>query len=112
MTDEEMREKALKLITPFIDDEWHGKGYPVKAELTADGLIPLIREETLKEANVERLKAELDALHRERIGEVWYWQSDGEDHLESLSCPVLINPMELKLLLEQALKTGQKPKEE
>uniref|UniRef100_A0A6M3XYM2 Uncharacterized protein n=1 Tax=viral metagenome TaxID=1070528 RepID=A0A6M3XYM2_9ZZZZ len=49
MTDEEMREKALKLITPFIDDEWHGKGYPVKAELIADGLIPLIREETLKQ---------------------------------------------------------------
>jgi len=49
MTDEEMREKALKLITPFIDDEWHGKGYPVKAEILIDQLIPLIREETLKE---------------------------------------------------------------
>jgi len=27
-----------------------------------------------------KLKVEVEALHCERQGEVWYWQGDGEDH--------------------------------
>ena len=49
-----------------------------------------------------RLKAEVEALHRERQGEVWYWQGDGEDKLESLSCPVLIEAQDLRELLKKA----------
>jgi len=51
-----------------------------------------------------KLKAEVEALHRERVGEVWYWQCDGEDHLESLSCPVLIDAEDLRTLLSLAPK--------
>lgn len=29
-------------------------------------------------------------------GNYWVYQGDGEDHLESLTCPVIINPMRLK----------------
>lgn len=47
----------------------------------------------------ESVKAERNTLRRERDGEVWVWQGDEEDHLESLTCPVLIQPEDLKLLI-------------
>lgn len=34
--------------------------------------------------------------------ECWIYQGDGEDHLESLTCPVLIQPVELAALLSQS----------
>lgn len=49
----------------------------------------------------EKLCDENAALHREWNGEVWYWQGDGEDHLESLTCPVLIEADDLRALLER-----------
>ena len=52
----------------------------------------------------EKLSDENAALQRERQGEVWYWQGDGEDHLESLACPVLIEADDLRALLEGGLK--------
>ena|SRR3990167_3359208 len=47
-------------------------------------------------ARVTALEAERLALHRERKGEVWYWQGDGYDFPESLCCPVLIEPEKLR----------------
>lgn len=38
-------------------------------------------------------------LRRERDGEVWVWQNNEDDHLESLACPILIEPEELRELL-------------
>ncbi len=32
--------------------------------------------------------------------EYWAWQGDGEDHLESLTCPIVIQPEDLRKLLE------------
>ncbi len=32
-------------------------------------------------------------------GNVWYWQGDGSDHLESLTCPVVIHAQDLRELL-------------
>lgn len=55
---------------------------------------------------IAKLEAEIEALRRERIGEVWYWQGDG-DYLESLTCPVLIEASALRELLKKALKTGE-----
>lgn len=44
----------------------------------------------------ERLKSERDEarqnLNRAMKGETWSWQDDGEDHPESLACPVLVQP--------------------
>ena len=34
-----------------------------------------------------------------RKGEVWFWQADEEDHVESLTCPVLIPAEALRKLL-------------
>jgi regulator of replication initiation timing len=60
-------------------------------------------EDVKKEA--AKLVAENEALRRERNGEVWYWQGDEEDHLESLTCPVLIEANDLRELLERSKKS-------
>lgn len=31
---------------------------------------------------------------------VWFWQHDGRDHLESLTCPIIIQPSQLRELLK------------
>lgn len=41
MNIEEVREKALKEITSVVDPEWHGEGYPTKAEIIYDLLISI-----------------------------------------------------------------------
>ncbi len=35
-------------------------------------------------------------------GDYWAWQGDGEDHLESLKCPVLISAKDLLAMQQQA----------
>jgi len=63
-------------------------------------------------AEVKKKAAELAnenlALHRERQGEVWYYQGDGEDKLESLTCPVLIEAEDLRAIVQERdrLKEG------
>lgn len=39
----------------------------------------------------ERMRAELVAHREKAIGNYWCWQGDGEDHPESLTCPVLVS---------------------
>lgn len=58
----------------------------------------------LEQQNVE-LSGDFDRVNREvnmhrshSIGEYWAWQGGVEDHLESLSCPVLIPAAELRKL--------------
>ena len=40
--------------------------------------------------------------NRIKLHETWYWMGDGEDHLESLTCPVIINANDLRDLISQA----------
>ena len=49
-----------------------------------------------------------EAERRGRYIDAWHWQDDGEDHLESLTCPVLIEAPELSALIEEAKKQGEK----
>jgi len=51
---------------------------------------------------VSALKAELNTRYCKEIGETWYWQGDGYDHLESTTCPILIEASDLRELLEKA----------
>lgn len=46
-------------------------------------------------SKLANIRQENKILHRERDGEVWVWQDDEYDHLESLTCPILIQPEEL-----------------
>lgn len=42
-------------------------------------------------------------LHRDKTrGDYWCWQGDGEDHLESLVCPVIIHPQDLLGIINNA----------
>ena len=54
------------------------------------------------EAENAKLRAEVQ-LHRDKArGDYWIWQGDGTDEPESLACPVLMHPEDLrKLLAEQ-----------
>jgi len=47
------------------------------------------------------LEDKIEALERERGGEVWYWLGDGNDHPESLCCPILIEPEDMMKILGQ-----------
>jgi hypothetical protein len=38
--------------------------------------------------------------------EVWYWDNQEENHIESLSCPVVISADDLRQLLQQAALKG------
>lgn len=51
---------------------------------------------------VDNERSKVKALFRERNGEVWYWQGDSEDHLESLTCPVLIEAHDLRKIVSQS----------
>lgn len=43
-------------------------------------------------------------MHEHQVGDVWYWQGDGEDHLKSManSLPVVIRADQLRALLASA----------
>lgn len=69
--------------------------------------IPLFKFQTL----VEHCKLLETQLHNERCrnndlqfyredNAVWHWQNDGQDFLESLSCPVIIPAHQLRALLK------------
>jgi len=55
---------------------------------------------------IEQLRAELNARYAKDIEETWYWLGDGNDHLENLTCPILIQPEDLINELEEARHKG------
>jgi hypothetical protein len=71
-----------------------------RVELKADQEIDWRDQEIRRlQEEVDRLRAMVNALEMEREGEVWYWLGDGEDHVESLTCPVLIEAAALRGIL-------------
>lgn len=67
-----------------------------KTQKMADGWESECR---LAQRDLARVRAELSARRAKDHGEVWYWQGDSEDHLETLTCPVLIDPRVLSDLI-------------
>lgn len=63
----------------------------------------LVEEVRLKDAEIARLAEQVMNLQAYRDGEsgggVWHWQGDGEDHLESLTCPIVIRAQDLRRLV-------------
>jgi hypothetical protein len=49
----------------------------------------------------DRYKSERDRLLRERSGEVWLWQGDGDDDVDSLACPVLMTAEQVRGLVDR-----------
>lgn len=54
--------------------------------------------------DVNRKNPEVRALREAAAGNYWSWQGDGEDHLESLVCPVLIPAPALQAIIDRADK--------
>lgn len=75
---------AMKHIAPLVED--------LAAKLEVAN-----HENTIKHNQICTLKGHLDA----NAGNYWAWQGDGEDHLESLSCSVVIRPEDLREILEK-----------
>lgn len=51
---------------------------------------------------ISDLYARLNSVRLYDAKEVWFWQGDGCDHLESLACPVVIEADELRRLVNAA----------
>ncbi len=59
----------------------------------------LVAERDRYRALAKRLGGQVNQEYRASIGEVWHWLGDGTDDLDTLCCPVLIEPGALQNLL-------------
>lgn len=88
-------------IGPDPDDTDH----PHQPSATG-GDVEMVPRAALDEVARERdgWMTDLKTARKHANGEVWYWQGDGEDHLESLtdSLPVVIRADQLRALLDPA----------
>jgi division protein CdvB (Snf7/Vps24/ESCRT-III family) len=61
-----------------------------------------IREMSLELAT---MRQKLRTVHTNKEG-VWFWRGDGNDDIEALSCPVVMDAETLDLTIKQARKEG------
>lgn len=59
------------------------------------------------EVDIAQARAHVNEITLYQQNAVWFWQHDGEDFLESLSCPIIIQPHHLRELLKGAVQAGQ-----
>lgn len=78
-----------------------------EGEASVDDVVNYVKKERLLAVETAehcgKYKELFELLRQERDGEVWCWQGDGEDHLESLTCPVLIRPEILKAMHDESV---------
>jgi len=60
------------------------------------------------DAEIAQARAHVNEITLYQQNAVWFWQHDGEDYLQSLSCPIIIQPHHLRELLSRGLvkRTG------
>ncbi len=58
-----------------------------------------LEQHRLDQMRIDSLKRQLQAYMEKANGEFWYWQGDGTDELESLTCPILIRADDLRAIL-------------
>ena len=79
----------------------------LEGEASVDDIVNYVKKERLLAVETAehcgKYKELFELLRQERDGEVWCWQGDGEDHLESLTCPVLIRPEILKAMHDESV---------
>jgi len=93
------------------DEVWSGDHYGWVPSSPAfvghkyqDGMPPIRRavDGAISDAFIaerDALRAELRRRYEVEKGNVWYWQADGNDHPESLTCQVMIRADDLRTLL-------------
>ena len=59
-----------------------------------------------QDANIAALRADLNQALLYEENAVWHWQHDGQDFLESLTCPVVIQASQLRELLTGRVPTN------
>lgn len=59
----------------------------------------LVQHCKLQDKNIAKLSDERNTAWMYEQREVWFWQGDGEDYPESLSCPVVIKADDLRAIL-------------
>lgn len=98
-------------VWKMIEARMTGTKAPLQADAQPEHYkptVPKFKFDTLVE-HCKRLEREL-AEARAHINEVtlyqqnavWFWQHDGEDFLESLTCPIIIQPHHLRELIAGA----------
>jgi hypothetical protein len=99
-------EKAWRHIlacNPTFSDLLPHEYFPVGTVLMLPPLVRKVHEPhpAVGELSRERdeLKAELKRREERDKGNVWFWQGDGNDHLESLTCQVVIHADDLRAML-------------
>ena len=85
-------------ITKLLAVSWDWVGGDPNAP--SNGTVELTGKEEA-EAAVRALIAENKALRRVWKGEIWYWQPEGGNEVESLTCPVLIDVDDLRALIAE-----------
>ncbi len=58
----------------------------------------LVKELEMKEATIAELDAKIATYRNHNNGMVWYWDPDRHNDLESLTCPIVIEPDVLRRL--------------
>lgn len=59
------------------------------------------------DGEIAQARAHVNEITLYQQNAVWFWQHDGEDLLESLSCPIIIQPHHLRELLKGAVQAEQ-----
>ncbi|WP_044271195.1 hypothetical protein [Pseudomonas fluorescens] len=59
------------------------------------------------DGEIAQARAHVNEITLYQQNAVWFWQHDGEDFLESLSCPIIIQPHHLRELLKGAVPAAQ-----
>lgn len=67
----------------------------------------LVDHAKFQDKTIAELRAHCNDLELYRDNAVWHWQHDGQDFLESLTCPVVIPASQLRELLSDKLPTDQ-----
>lgn len=90
----------------YTSEQWNRRAQPASAQGEAvEEIVPkwrydaLVQHCKLQDKNIAKLSDERNTAWMYEQREVWFWQGDGEDYPESLSCPVVIKADDLRAIL-------------
>lgn len=89
------KDPELGPLTVTLQRKWGKTAHELRANAEA------VVAEQVEE--IARLKAEIRTLREAATGNYWRWQGDGQDHLESLVCPVLIDATDLRAIIGEGV---------
>lgn len=67
----------------------------------------LVQHCKLLDGEIAQARAHVNEITLYQQNAVWFWQHDGQDFIESLSCPIIIQPHHLRELLKGVVPAAQ-----